>query len=80
MFSYYHKTGPGAFDEHLVKFQIGDRVEKHTGGYRTFGTVAGYAVTSKKDLRYVVEIEPQGGMLMIYNEGQLQAAPHVPAG
>jgi hypothetical protein len=66
----------GDFINH--KHMIGERVEKHTGDYTTFGEVRGIYVTKHGKLRYVVEVEPQG-FQMIWSEKELRAAPLQPA-
>jgi hypothetical protein len=43
-----------------MTFKIGDRVEKFTGAYTTFGEVRAVYTTKRGDVRYVVEVEPQG--------------------
>lgn len=62
----------GDFVDH--KFMIGERVEKHTGDYSTFGEVRGIYVTKNGKLRYVVEVEPQG-FQMIWSGKELRHAP-----
>lgn len=54
-----------------ARFAVGDRVEKYTGDYTTVGEVRMVGTTKAGKLRYVVELEP-GGLLMIYNESQLR--------
>lgn len=54
------------------KFKREDRVEKFTGSYHVHGTIRTGYTTTRGDVRYVVEIEPQG-FQMIYAEEQLRA-------
>ncbi|ODT85309.1 MAG: hypothetical protein ABS69_00950 [Nitrosomonadales bacterium SCN 54-20] len=55
------------------EFQVGDKVEKHTGDYKIEGVVAGHAVTLKGNVRYVVEHHPVApGLLHIYSAANLR--------
>jgi hypothetical protein len=55
------------------EFQVGDRVEKHTGDYHLEGVVVGHAVTLSGKVRYVVEHHPLApGMLHIYSAQNLR--------
>jgi hypothetical protein len=60
--------GTGVMD---AKFKIGDRVEKHTGAYTSFGEVRCAYTTKRGDIRYVVEVEPQG-FQMIWSAKELR--------
>lgn len=60
-------------DENIKKFEIGDRVEKHTGAYTTFGEIRAIYTTKSGHLRYVVEVEPQG-FQMIWGNKELRKA------
>lgn len=55
-----------------MSFSVGDKVKK-IKGYRYFGEVCAAFVTSKGELRYVVESTSYGseGMLFIFNSSQL---------
>ena len=56
-----------------MSFKIGDRVEKYTGAYTTFGEVRSAYTTRGGAVRYVVEVEPQG-FQMIWSDNELRAA------
>lgn len=56
-----------------MSFKIGDRVEKYTGAYNTFGEVRCAYITKAGAVRYVVEVEPQG-FQMIWSSKELRLA------
>jgi hypothetical protein len=56
----------------VMKFQVGDRVQKVGGSYQADGYIVGIAVTTMGQVRYVFEFEQYPGMLHIFNEGQLE--------
>lgn len=55
-----------------AKYRYGDPVEKFTGEARWHGVVVSAYRTTKGNLRYVVEVEPQG-FQMIAVPSQLRA-------
>lgn len=55
------------------EYRVGDRVEKHSGTYTTFGEVRAAYVTKAGAVRYVVEVEPQG-FQMIWSAKELRPA------
>ena len=57
-----------------ARYKIGDHVVKHGGEYTISGEVRAALTTRAGKLRYVVEVVPPGGMLMIYKESQLWPA------
>lgn len=57
----------------MSDYQIGDRVQKYTGAYTTFGEVRAVYTTKAGAQRYVVEVEPQG-FQMIWGDKELRAA------
>jgi hypothetical protein len=64
---------PSVYRQGVVRFRVGDRVEKWTGAYTTFGEVRCAYTTKRGDVRYVVEVEPQG-FQMIWSERELRHA------
>lgn len=60
-------------------YEIGERVEKYTGAYTTFGEVRATYTTKGGARRYVVEVEPQG-FQMIWSDKELRSAPALTPG
>lgn len=57
----------------LNKYMMYQRVKKYKGDARYVGTVVSVYFTTKRKLRYVVDVEPQG-FQMIVSEAQIRAA------
>ena len=63
---------PNAPDEN--GFFIGQKVEKFSGDYQTIGEIRARYTTCKGNLRYVVQIEPQG-FQHIFTASNIRALP-----
>jgi hypothetical protein len=55
-----------------VRFGVGDKVRKATGGYRATGTVVAAFATLAGERRVVFEFDAVPGLLHIFSEAQLE--------
>lgn len=54
----------------MAQFQVGDDVQKATGAYKALGEIRSVYTTRKGDIRYVVQVWPQG-FQMIWSDKEL---------